>query len=208
MVKSELYLDPDTHIYIDNDLNSYDSISHLFKLFRPRVDYSNIPEQIMEFARNEGSLVHLILEKEFSKNKVTKKSILELEKKTNYKGIYPTSWLWTPQFDIDKKNTQMELKICDKEFMIAGMVDCLEKNDNGNYDIKDFKYTTKLNDNYYIQVNAYKWILEKNYNIKIDNLYIYHIEKKTMKLTKVQVEEKFMDLWLEVLENYKNYREI
>lgn len=86
-----------------------------------------------------------------------------------------------------------EWRICDLELKIAGTIDLLCKNKNGGFDIYDWKRSRKASPDeriwrnginglhhvpdisfyhYALQQNLYKYILENNYNVRIDNMYI------------------------------------
>lgn len=87
-----------------------------------------------------------------------------------------------------------EWKVYDEKFQIAGTIDMVFKNKNGTIDIYDWKrskeikcsnrfkkyskkkYISHLADinfvHYSLQLNAYKYILEKNYDLKVSSMFI------------------------------------
>lgn len=85
-----------------------------------------------------------------------------------------------------------EFKIYHMELQLSGCVDMIYKNEEGNYDIYDWKITKDIKyhgygkkglgicnifedcnyTHYSLQLNIYKYILETKYNMKIDNIYI------------------------------------
>ena len=106
----------------------------------------------------------------------------------------------------DFKPIKMEWCIYDEELGIAGSIDCIFEND-GEIIIVDWKRSKEIkeqsreqgfyplshlpNANYWhysLQLNIYKYILEKNYNLKISgmNLVILHPNNDSYKIIKVQ----------------------
>ncbi len=98
--------------------------------------------------------------------------------------------------------------IYDEELKIAGSIDMLYMNKNGNLDIYDWKRcknitkenywrssTTKcighLPDSnfwhYSLQLNVYKYILERNYDVKIDDLYIVCLHPNQTSYIKMKI---------------------
>jgi len=87
-----------------------------------------------------------------------------------------------------------EWRICDKSNQIAGTIDCICK-DGNKYNIYDWKRSSKLYDNnpyenglgklnhlenislnhYYLQQNLYKYILEHNYGLLVDKMYLIYL---------------------------------
>lgn len=87
----------------------------------------------------------------------------------------------------NKTPYRTEWMIYDDTYKICGTVDMVYLNDDGTYDIIDWKRTKKIsiprNKNpcnttywhYAIQLNCYKYMLEKNYDIKINKLIIVQL---------------------------------
>ena len=100
-----------------------------------------------------------------------------------------------------------ELRIFDLETKIAGTIDGLFKNKDG-YIIYDWKRTKEIKYNNYfnkckfpldnyddcnfikysLQLNTYKYILEKNYNIKIVDMYLVILHPNEINYKKIKIE--------------------
>lgn len=80
---------------------------------------------------------------------------------------------------------QHEIKVVDSDFI--GFVDLTSKNEEGSYDIYDFKYSNNVK-NYLDsnQLHLYKYFYEKQYNKKIRNLYFVFIPKVAIKQKKTE----------------------
>lgn len=96
--------------------------------------------------------------------------------------------------------------VFDEETRLSGSIDMIFKNSNGGYDIYDWKRSKEIKSSgfenythpalamlpdsnfwqYSLQLNTYKYILEKNYGLRIDNLYLvaFHPDQDGMKLHK------------------------
>jgi len=113
----------------------------------------------------------------------------------------------------NKTPYRTEWMIYDDEYKLCGTVDMVFKNDDDTYNIIDWKRTKKISIprskvpcnttywHYAIQLNYYKYILEKNYNIKIDKLIIVqlHPEQDEFKTYEMPVIEDFI---INTLKNY------
>lgn len=106
---------------------------------------------------------------------------------------------------------ELELVVADKESKIAGMVDKLVWNEKvGEYQIWDYKTNKEINMNskynkrmktpiqfirecefetYSIQLNLYKYIIEKNTDIKIGDMYLIWITAKNDKYTLIKCKD-------------------
>ena len=107
--------------------------------------------------------------------------------------------------------------VFDEEKKLSGSIDMVFKNSNGGYDIYDWKRSKEIktsgfdkyshpvlsmlpDSNYWqysLQLNTYKYILEKNYGLRIDNLYLvaFHPEQDGMKLHKApDLQNEIMEL--------------
>jgi hypothetical protein len=102
------------------------------------------------------------------------------------------------------KKLYPEFRVFDIDYKIAGTIDLLVENDTENYDIVDWKRSKNISykswkkmknplhnipdTNFYkysFQLNIYKFILERNYNIKIRNMYLiilYHTNEDYIKI--------------------------
>lgn len=127
------------------------------------------------------------------------------------------------------KPYRTEWIIYDKELKIAGSIDMVFKNEDGTlsiYDWKRCKEITKVNRfnqfsnchilshlpdtnywHYCLQLNTYKFLLEKNYNVTIRDLYLVclHPETKSKNYLKIKVADLqnevscLLTLWLSML---------
>jgi hypothetical protein len=106
---------------------------------------------------------------------------------------YFTEWRKTIK---NKQPYRTEWMIYDDKYKICGTIDMVFKNEDGTYDIMDWKRSKNIsnpkdkykhtNTNYWhyaYQLNVYKYILENNYNITIKNMVIVqlHPDNKTYK---------------------------
>ena len=83
---------------------------------------------------------------------------------------------WIPRIKKILPLGKNEIKIETNDFI--GFIDYLVKNNDGTYDIYDFKYSNNIE--HYLessQLSIYKFYVEKIYNIKIRNLYFVFIPK-------------------------------
>ena len=83
------------------------------------------------------------------------------------------------------ENAQFEVKLeCDK---FVGYIDMLVKNDDGTYDIYDFKYSNNI-DKYMksSQLSIYAYYASKILNIKINKLYFVFIPKTMIRQKKTE----------------------
>ena len=98
-------------------------------------------------------------------------------------------WKLFKQYNEDTNQTpyRTEWMIYDEQIKICGTVDMVFRNPDGTYDLVDWKRTKKIfkpkspkpcNTSYWLyalQLNLYKYILTKNYDVKISNLYIVQL---------------------------------
>jgi|TARA_B110000114_G_C15092953_1_gene399634 hypothetical protein len=121
-------------------------------------------------------------------------------KDTEEIALYKTKeWNYFLNFIRDNKNIvpyRTEWVVYDEEFKLSGSIDMVYKNEDGTYSIYDWKRTKaiekennwrktciyreiKIPDcNYYhysIQLNTYKYILEKHYGIHISSMYLVRL---------------------------------
>lgn len=118
----------------------------------------------------------------------------------------------------------MELVIGDAELGIGGMVDCLFWNQkHGELQIWDYKTNKEIAEHskyrkrmlapvnflhdcelegYSIQLNLYKYIIEKNTNLKIGKCYLVHIHEEQEKYNVIEC-KKYQDI-IQLLVDYKS----
>lgn len=200
------------HKYIINNQTDYISATAFIKILFPPISEdifvynimrSTSPETIQRYkgltkeqikaklniqrdaAANLGTLLHEDIERYYNNIEVHRDDI---------------EWTYFNQFkDIYKDRTpyRTEWMIYDDIFKICGTIDMVFQNDDGTYDIIDWKRSKNIthpkninkqtNTNYWhysYQLNIYKYILENNYNMTIKNMVIVqmHPDIKELKI--------------------------
>lgn len=92
---------------------------------------------------------------------------------------------WIPKIKEILPIGENEVKLETSDFI--GFIDYLVKNDDGTYDIYDFKYSNNID--HYLessQLSVYKYYIEKIYNIKVRNLYFVFIPKVMIRQKKTE----------------------
>jgi ATP-dependent exoDNAse (exonuclease V) beta subunit len=122
----------------------------------------------------------------------------------------------------------MELVVGDEEIGIGGMVDCLFWNESTNsYEIWDYKTNKEINtfskykkrmkapinflhecefETYSIQLNLYKYIIEKNTNIKIGKLWLIHLHEDQEKYNLIQCAD-YQDIIKLLIKHFKQSKQ-
>ena len=134
----------------------------------------------------------LSIEKDSSvENKIINDIILDIEQNDDEKIFKEINFFKKFLKEFKYKKLYPEQKIYDIELKISGTIDLLVENIDGSFSIFDWKRTkgikfrnsTKMKQplnelydaNYYkysLQLNTYKYILEKKYNIKVKDMYL------------------------------------
>lgn len=174
-------------------------------------------EETRKSAAEAGTKMHLEIEKflnEYKNDENTIESSIE--------------WKYFLNFWNDHKNElepfRTEWKIWTEEYKIAGSIDCVFYSKKTNnlciYDWKRSKeikmhnsYTNAkkpidyLSDcnyiHYSLQLNLYKWILEKYYNVKIDDLYLVILHPNNNNYLKIQCNDYSKEIELMLNERKK-----
>ena len=83
------------------------------------------------------------------------------------------------------ENAQFEVKL--EDFRFKGFIDMLVKNDDGTYDIYDFKYSNNI-DKYMesSQLSIYKYYAEKLLSIEVKHLYFVFVQKTWIRQKKTE----------------------
>ena len=92
---------------------------------------------------------------------------------------------WIPKIKEILPLGRNEVKLETDDFI--GFIDYLVKNDDGTYDIYDFKYSNNIE--HYLessQLSVYKYYIEKIYGVKIRNLYFVFIPKVMIRQKKTE----------------------
>jgi ATP-dependent exoDNAse (exonuclease V) beta subunit len=137
-----------------------------------------------------------------------------------------TEYEYFKQFQKDHNNLipfRTEWEIYDETLQLAGSIDMVFKDEDGNYHLYDWKRSKEIKENnsyeeghypishlpnanywhYSIQLNIYKQILEKNYGIKINDLYIVQFHPDQNEYNKI----KCADLENEITDMFKDRME-
>tara|TARA_B000000609_G_C24160100_1_gene343125 strand:+ start:409 stop:1170 length:762 start_codon:yes stop_codon:yes gene_type:complete len=178
-------------------------------------EIKNIFRKNNEIAINEGIKLHDDIELYFNNEKYD-----NLSKEFSYFKNFVTDHYFLTPF-------RTEWKIYDENFKIAGTIDMAFKNNNGTIDIYDWKrskeikcsnkfqkfstksYISHLPDinfiHYSLQLNAYKYILEKNYDLKVSNMFIVclHPDNKNENYLLFPIKDMKNDIH-NIFLNYKN----
>jgi ATP-dependent exoDNAse (exonuclease V) beta subunit len=158
-----------------------------------------------------GTQLHLAIEQFYNDNPTPKNT---------------TEYGYFKQFQIDHKQLKpfrTEWEIYDEELKLAGSIDMVFEDKQGNYHLYDWKRSKQIKENnsyeeghyplahlpnanywhYSLQLNIYKQILEKNYGIKIEDLYIVQFHPDQQEYNKI----KCANLNDEVLDMFKERSE-
>lgn len=141
-----------------------------------------------------GDDVHKILELVYD-NSQTKDSICEkmtsVQAKIDFENLYNSIVAnmdsMCTKLNLDKEHFYSELKVCDG--YNHGKFDLVVKTNDDKYVIIDYKTSYNITINYKLQINMYKQILEKYYDINIDCAYLVKIDKENYHFSLVKVEE-------------------
>lgn len=180
-------VNPDTIISKIRRSSKYDSTNKYFNMTDEEI--KNLWYATGAEACSRGTSLHKNIEKYYNKEETS----IDQECK---------EWLYFKQFveDTEREAYRTEWMIYDETYKVCGTLDMIYKNPDGTYDIVDWKRTKKLSKArsvvpsntfywlYTLQLNLYKFILEKNYDIKISNLYIVqlHPDQDSYKIYQMQ----------------------
>jgi hypothetical protein len=95
-----------------------------------------------------------------------------------------------------------EWKVYDDDFKLSGTIDMIfrNKNDRSVFYLYDWKRSKKQSDKdtnrYVVQLNLYKFILEKNYGIKISKMFLVYFHPSNIKYKIAYVSEKKVTKYL------------
>jgi PD-(D/E)XK nuclease superfamily len=97
---------------------------------------------------------------------------------------------------LDIEPYRTEWKVYDDDFKLSGTIDMIfrKKNDPSIFYLYDWKRSIKQGDRnnyrYRVQLNLYKFILEKNYGIRIHKMYLVYFHPENISYNIVQVQDK------------------
>lgn len=179
-------------------------------------------------SREVGTFLHTQIESYFNQKDITDSYHFKYDgieiKRDEYVSI-KTEWSYFIQFLKEKNITpfRTEWKIFDLKYKIAGTIDLLCKNEDC-FDIYDWKRSDKINleqtvwqyginglehipdTRYYrycLQQNLYRYMLEENYKIKINKMYLIILHPSYQKYRKVEIPrmEKEIKIILSMFDN-------
>ena len=190
----------ETHKYIINGHSDYISTTTFIKKIFPPISEDLIIYKILKSTNEETKQKYKGLNKAQIKAKL---DILrdasanlgstlheDIEKYYNNIEVHrdDIEWAYFNQFKEtykDREPYRTEWMIYDDTYKICGTIDMVYKNEDGTFDIIDWKRSKNIslpksltkhsNTNYWhytYQLNVYKYILEHNYNITIKNMVI------------------------------------
>ena len=201
----------DTHKYIINGRDDYISTTTFIKMLFPPIPEDVIIYKILKSSNEETKQKYKGLNKEQIRAKLNiirdaaanLGSMLHNDIENYYNNIEvhrdDVEWKYFNDFLIlynDRIPYRTEWMIYDDTYKICGTVDMVFKNDDGTYDIIDWKrskniseprtLTKHTNTNYWhytYQLNVYKYIIQSNYNMTIKNMVIVqmHPDINTLK---------------------------
>lgn len=164
------YEDDKERYYSVNGKKIKKSISYYLNESFP-VDWSYI--QDLEWYQKMGLDFHLIIENHFN-NKLT------LEKDLHYKNNFCISNLLIKECEKMKKIYNLKEIITETPLEhkgIVGRLDLLGVNEDNEIILFDFKTSRTLLPRYKTQLSCYAYMLEKEYNIKVDKLVSIQVDK-------------------------------
>lgn len=179
-------------------------------------------------SREVGTFLHTQIESYFNQKDITDSYHFKYDgieiKRDEYVSI-KTEWSYFIQFLKEKNITpfRTEWKIFDLKYKIAGTIDLLCKNEDC-FDIYDWKRSDKINleqtvwqyginglehipdTRYYrycLQQNLYRYMLEENYKIKINKMYLIILHPSYQKYRQVEIPimEKEIKIILSMFDN-------
>lgn len=162
-----------------------------------------------------GTIMHAQIEDYYNLGKFPDEETIEMTYFKNYLKDFP-----------DLKGFRTEWIVYDEEYDIAGSIDMVYKNDDGTLSIYDWKRTKGIkkdnfmgesalpplhsfpNANYFqysLQLNVYKWILEKRYGYTIRDmcLVVLHNSNPNYQLEPVDDLQDYVELIMKMHKNSK-----
>jgi ATP-dependent exoDNAse (exonuclease V) beta subunit len=145
-----------------------------------------------EYSMNYGTWMHYNIERHFNCLKPSEK-LVEMSQFYNFEKLWIVDQNVTP--------LRTEWKIAAPEWSLGGTIDFVGKKADGSYVIMDWKRSLKLDQNltnnfnkkgrpplehiddcegskYFLQLNLYKRILEKKYNINVSSMVLVSFHQK------------------------------
>lgn len=159
---------------------------------------------------NGKSVPDLLCDVEFSGNFIKLSDVVDISREWSYFKAFERNVSLSP--------FRTEWRVFDEEARVAGTLDLVCACDDGSYEIYDWKRSNKIDPternrwanglnglehltdtsyvHYCLQQNLYRYILQKNYGIKISrmNLVVLHPELPTYRIVPVPVMDREVDL--------------
>jgi len=202
---NKIKFDEKSHTYtFDNEV--FTSVTQLLGKLKPKFDdtiaeryakKNNLPleyvKQLWEIkalvGTTKGTETHFYIES-FLKYNITNNPSVAIDIEARYFHNFYNQWKHKP--------IKLEFITYYKEKKIAGTMDCIAKDDDGNYYIYDWKSDKQVKTNSYgttydpplshlenitmnswsLQLSIYRYILEKELNLPIKGQYIVHFNRK------------------------------
>lgn len=176
------------HSYILNDKKLI-SVTQAMKKHGLSSDYSFVDDQTIEAAAEYGNLVHAEIEN-FIKNGIIgiTQELEDFVKLSSELGLIPE---------------KMASEVVVNNDTLAGTIDLVTMNKDGESVLVDFKTTTSVNK------EACRWQLslyERLYGKKFDKLYIFHLAKKSRAIEVERIPEEEIDRFIECEKNGEIYQ--
>lgn len=176
------------HSYILNDKKLI-SVTQAMKKHGLSSDYSFVDDQTLEAAAEYGNLVHAEIEN-FIKNGIIgiTQELEDFVKLSSELGLIPE---------------KMASEVVVNNDTLAGTIDLVTMNKDGESVLVDFKTTTAVNK------EACRWQLslyERLYGKKFDKLYIFHLAKKSRAIEVERIPEEEIDRFIECEKNGEIYQ--
>lgn len=176
------------HSYILNDKKLI-SVTQAMKKHGLSSDYSFVDDQTREAAAEYGNLVHAEIEN-FIKNGIIgiTQELEDFVKLSSELGLIPE---------------KMASEVVVNNDTLAGTIDLVTMNKDGESVLVDFKTTTAVNK------EACRWQLslyERLYGKKFDKLYIFHLAKKSRAIEVERIPEEEIDRFIECEKNGEIYQ--
>ncbi|MFP4401898.1 MAG: PD-(D/E)XK nuclease family protein [Candidatus Nanoarchaeia archaeon] len=190
---SQFFKEFDTHEVIEKWYSYWQSNENSKYYAMAKEEISTYWKKTGDDARDRGTQIHRAIEEYELLGKMSQsrefEQYLEFKKESNIQIL------------------GIEWRIFDEELDIAGTVDCIAKdNSSGEIYIFDWKRVKEIketspdnalyplehlaNSNYWkyaLQLNMYKYILEKHYNMKISGTYLVQLHDELEEFNKVKV---------------------
>lgn len=213
---------PEGHKYIYKGIESFTSVSSLYMSFfapfdaegmamRKSASLGKSPEHIMEEwevcgtkASETGTFMHKQIENYFNGIEMTDRFTFDFEGKyiSQHEEIdlsRELRYFMSFRSRLTSVPFRTEWCVCDPVHKVAGTIDFICRNDDGTFDMFDWKHSHKIDPNgriysfgknglshipdtsywhYVLQQNAYRYILENYYGIRIRNMHLVILHPK------------------------------